>query len=556
MASSIAPFSFRLQASETGGERVPLRDGGWLAFDGRLDDRETLLPLLPERPPAGSPDAVLAARAWETWNTGAFGRLFGSFAIVLWDAARATAVLARDPLGARTLFYTRNGRGLTAAREMSAPDRLDDRWLAAYFAVAEPEPGTTPFAGIRELPPGHWLRVDASGSELRSFWNPPLPGTGALDSRDWSAAIREAFQAAVSCRLRDLDENEPVAILLSGGLDSVPVAAAARRALPARRILAVSWTFERHPAADERREIAAAVQAFGLEPVAVPCDDALPLGDLATWPVHPGTPEQNPYRRFHERAYRAAAAHGARVVLSGMCGDQLWSGGETWLADLIRHRRFAAAAGEVAWHLRQRLPLRPALRSWLGRNGSRDPQQLWLWLTPDALALAPQPSGQYADYPRPRQAELLLGSANGHGFAVERYFARRAGIEVRYPLRDRRLIELALALPAREIYHRGVQRAGLRRAFAGELPEAIRTRRGKATFSSLFAAGVYGAAGADVEALLASRNATWRQFVRADWIERALHSRDLGRGGLLLWLAISLELWLRHRCHSSERMAS
>jgi asparagine synthase (glutamine-hydrolysing) len=562
MAPSTVPLSLRLHVPESMGERVPLRDGGWLAFDGRLDDREALLHSLPERPATGASDALLAAGAWEAWNTGAFSRLFGSFAIVLWDAASGTAVLARDPLGARALVYTREGRDLTVARELSPepPAQLDPHWLAAYFAVAEPEPGTTPFAGIRELPPGHWLRITAAGSELRAFWNPPRPETDSAGPRDWSAAIREAFQAAVSCRLRDLENDEPVAILLSGGLDSVPIAAAARRALPAQRILAVSWTFERHPAADERREIAAAVEAFGLEPVAVPCDDALPLGDLATWPVHPGTPEQNPYRRFHERAYRAAAAHGARVVLSGMCGDQLWSEGETWLADLLRRGRIAAAAGEVAWHLRQRLPIRPALRSWLGRSGGGDPRRLWPWLTPGALALAPRPAARrYADYPRPRQAELLLGSANGHGFAVEAYFARRAGIEVRYPLRDRRLIELALALPASEIYHRGIQRAGLRRAFAGELPEVVRTRRGKANFSSLFQAGTYDVGRPAVERLLAGRDAVWRQFVRAAWIDRALRSSDLGRAGLLLWLAVSLELWLRRRGTTPfglERMAS
>lgn len=560
MALPTVPLSFRLHPAEAMGVRVPLRKGGWLAFDGRLDDRAALLHELPERPPAGCGDAVLAARAWEAWGTEAFGRLCGSFAIALRDAARAAAVLARDPLGARTLFYHHEGRDLTVVRELAAPEQLNDRWLAAYFAVAEPEPGATPFEGIHELPPGHWLRVTAAGSELRSFWNPPRPETGGLGSRDWSAAIRETYQKAVSCRLQDLDGNEPVAILLSGGLDSVPVAAAARRALPARRILAVSWTFERHPAADERREIAAAVQAFGLEPVAVPCDDALPLGDLATWPVHPGTPEQNPYRRFHERAYRAAAAHGARVVLSGMCGDQLWSGGETWLSDLLRRGRFATAAGEVAWHLRHRLPLRPALRSWLGRIGGARSGDPWPWLTRGARSLAPRPAQpRYADYPRPRQAELLLGAANGHGFAVERYFARRAGVEVRYPLRDRRLIELALALPASEIYHRGIERAGLRRAFAGELPEAVSNRRGKADFSSLFQAGTYGVSRPAVERLLAGRDAVWRRFVRAEWIDRALRSSDLGRGGLLLWLAVSLELWLRRRGIQplrSERMAS
>ena len=154
----------------------------------------------------------------------------------------------------------------------------------------------------------------------------------------------------------------------------------------------------------------------------MPCDDALPLGDLTTWPLHPGTPEQNPFRRFHQRAYRAAAAHGASVVLSGMCGDQLWSGGETWLTDLLRRRRFTAAARELAWHLRRRAPLRPALRSLrslLEPAGlGPDSRHRWPWLTARARSLMPQQNlaaRAYARYPRPHQAELLLGAANGHG---------------------------------------------------------------------------------------------------------------------------------------------
>jgi hypothetical protein len=111
-------------------------------------------------------------------------------------------------------------------------------------------------------------------------------------------------------------------------------------------------------------------------------------------------------------------------------------------------------------------------------------------------------------------------------------------------LRDRRLIELVLGLPTAEIAVRGETRALLRRALAGQVPVAILSRRSKARFTGLFVDGVYGASRHRVAALLRKPQAAWRRFVRSEVIERALAERDVGRGGVCLWLAASLELWL------------
>jgi asparagine synthase (glutamine-hydrolysing) len=536
-------------------KRLALSGGRTLVWRGRLDDRCALIAELPGSRDelALLNDAELFARYFDQRGIAGLAAVLGSWAAVVDDSPRGQAWLMRDPMGGRSLTYLAGESGaywvghdagelLEAARR---PVRLDPRYLSSLFACREAEATTTPFWGVVAVPPGHAVRLYAEGSDTLEFWRPALPtGMARRPAVELEEELRVRLRDAVACRVAD---GEATGLLLSGGLDSVPIAAMARQVLgPSRALAAFSWVFDRYPEADERSLITLASGQLDLQSNLLPGDDELPLGPTDSWPVHPGTPEQNPYRRLHERAYEAAAAKGTRVLLSGMCGDQLWSGSETWLRDAWSRGRYGAAAGELFWHLATGHSLRPALADITGGR-RREPAERFSWLTAEAVSALPDFAAQrrrFADFPRPHQAELLLGAANGHGFAVEAYFARRYGLELRYPLRDRRLVELVLGLPTADISHRGVSRALLRRALAGLVPNAILARRSKARFTGLFVDGVYGASRHRVAALVRKPNAAWRRFVRSEEIEGALAKRDVGRGGVSLWLAASLELWL------------
>lgn len=540
--------------------RLALARDRTLVWRGRLDDRASLISALPGSRDqlALLPDAELFGRFFDQHGVSGVGAVLGSWAAVVEDESAGEAWLIRDAVGGRPLVYLagpaggywvgHDPRDLLGAAGLSA--RLDPRYLAALFALEEGEASVTPWGEVAAVPPGHAVRLRAPGRAgdpitTMQLWQPQTPGAEPpRKAADLESELRFRLGEAVACRLAD---GVPAGILLSGGLDSVPIAAMARLAVgPNRSLAAFSWTFERYAEADERGFIALATRQLGLVGVALPGDTELPLGPLESWPLHHSTPEQNPYRRLHERAYAAAARSGTRVLLSGMCGDQLWSGGETWLRDALVRGRMVGALREVAWHLGHGRSLRPALAAFAGPR-RRGPAERFPWLGAEALDLLPdfaERRRRYADFPRPHQAELLLGASNGHGFAVEAHFARRFGVELRYPMRDRRLIELALRVPTAQIAARGVSRVLLRRALAGVVPAEVLARRDKARFTGLFVDGVYGVSAARVAALVRKPGAAWRRFLRGDTIERALATRDVGRAGVILWLAASLELWL------------
>lgn len=524
-------------------------------FDGRLDDREGLADALglpgEER---RAPDARLVLAAYLRWGEECFERLLGPFAAAIYDARRRRVVCGRDALGSRTLFYhldrerfllASEERALLAHPAVSA--RLNEATLARFYAVAAPRPGDTFFADVHELPPATGLAVGAAGVRCWRHWRPePAGRLRYRTDGEYAEHFRELLAASVRCRLRTVG---PPAVLMSGGLDSTAVAALAARELAARGserpLTTLSWVFDELPGADEREYMDAMAEAWGLDAVRIGGDDAWPLSNLASWPRNLNAPLEGVYRRLVERSYRAAGERGIAVVLTGDYGNHLDAGSAYWLRDLVRDGRLAAAGGAALAELvfEPRRFVRAAARA-LGRRRGGPPEPSWL--TPGGRALAGG-RGEAGGGLTAARLRSLLDPRGAQAVSLEVANAARAGIEVRRPFRDRRLVEMALALPAHQLYRPGRDRWLLRRAMAGIVPETVRLRRKRTTLLPLCARGLVEREADAVRALLAPARALWRRFVRSDWLAATFPERI--RAGLdgvesvVPWRCICGELW-------------
>src|SRR5215211_2809224 len=95
---------------ESRSERQPLvQHGCTLAWDGRLDNREELIRLLRDELREDRSDSALVIAAYKKWGTGFLEHIIGDFALSLWNWSSQTLFLARDPVGARLLFYQVDG---------------------------------------------------------------------------------------------------------------------------------------------------------------------------------------------------------------------------------------------------------------------------------------------------------------------------------------------------------------------------------------------------------------------------------------------------------------
>ena len=465
-----------------GALRTDRGSGLAVVADVRLDDRSALCEALgvPHAERAGLDDLDLIARAWARWGRDCPNHLLGDYAFAVWDRRARTLFCARDHMGVRPFYYAETARGFVFASAVEAvlaapgvDDRLDEATVATWLVRRKPLTNTrTFFAQVRKLPPGHALEVAAGAPpRLHRHWRPERAPRVRLASDDaYAEELLDLCARAVRDRLRGPD---PVGAHLTGGLDSSTVVVLAAREL--RRAgrpppLAYTWLppRDRQPAAAGAPEydvIDAVCAGEGLR-LFHHCevDPEAQLVMLRRDGVYPG----RVFLPWEESVQRQAGEHGVRVLLSGMGGDEGVSfNGRGFCAQLLlggRWLRLAAECRARGWGLRQVL----------GETASSLPRR-WLRL----LRRLHRRDGQYFPHPHPftapafnrrhlqwppprlqavgvRRNQLLL-LRNGHlSRNTERLAAAgaRCGIEYRYPLLDRRLLEFALGLPP-EQFRRG-----------------------------------------------------------------------------------------------------
>ncbi len=175
-----------------------------------------------------SGDTEVILKAYKEWGPACVERLHGMFAFAVWDMARQDLFLARDRMGIKPLYWTRDGQRLRFASNTQAllagggvDTSIDPLALHHQFTLHAviPAPRTI-LQGVRKLRPAHWMRIDARGeASERRYWRfPATRPEQALSEQEWLDAIHEALREAV--RKRNEIADVPVGVLLSGGLDS------------------------------------------------------------------------------------------------------------------------------------------------------------------------------------------------------------------------------------------------------------------------------------------------------------------------------------------------
>lgn len=318
---------------------------------------------------ASSGDTAVIVRALGLNGPAATKSFRGMFAFACWDQRQRRLLLARDPLGIKPLYIVRSngldqGWSLAFASELRAllasgllgRPRLDPVSLASYawngFAVGP----RTIVEGVRLLPTGCLLEFDGQGSEVRreAFWNMRASQSSKRMRED---ELAEVLEEGLKLHLAS---DVPLAVFLSGGIDSSAVANLAQRANRSP-IHTFTLAFEEQELNEGpiARKIASAIGTDHQEVVLTQesfvhnLDSAL---DSLDQPTFDGL---NAF--YISRAIRDA---GFTVALSGTGGDELFGGYTSFrdLPALYSAARYAAfvprelqvqAAAAATWLLRR-----------------------------------------------------------------------------------------------------------------------------------------------------------------------------------------------------------
>lgn len=179
-------------------------------------------------------DTEVVLHAFEEFGTGTPERLEGMFALCIYRTTDHSLFFARDRFGEKPLFYWHQGDTLAFSSELASllawdgiPRRLDLEGLYFYLRRAiVPAPWTT-FAGVRQLPPGHWMRWSAGRLSIQRYFEPTFRDAPALeDEHQAREAVRQTLLTSVK---RQMVSDVPLGAFLSGGIDSSAIVAAMQR---------------------------------------------------------------------------------------------------------------------------------------------------------------------------------------------------------------------------------------------------------------------------------------------------------------------------------------
>ena len=549
-----------------------------IVADARIDNRTELLDLLELR--GRSPeisDAELILAAYERWGEACPGKLIGDFVFIIWDGENRELVCARDHFGVRTLYYSRDARRFRCASEIQAlfadaevPRKLHRPSLSLFLVEEYLERDQTLYEGIFALPPAHTLVVTPRSFRVAPYWAPnPWREVRHRTDAGYAEDFRRVFTEAVRCRLRS---RGPVTVPVSGGLDSSSVAGQAAQLQqrgqafgePPRLVRA---TFP-GLACDEAPFSQAVADRWQL-PIETAIVSGLPDPFLLE-PANPGS-YYHPIAAVWERMFTICRRNGGRTVLTGLGSDEMLSPTGHECEDALRRGELAVAARaaglgsarprgrSLARLLRvgTRLLLPEPVKRAVRRRRDRGADPGWpAWLTPlaarDIEAQRAQrrlamPTRPYPDGTRRAICESLT---HGHevifGFASLGRWAS-AGIDLRHPFFDLRLIELLLSFPPEQRSRTDLSKPVLRRAMHGVLPQAVRDRVNHTEFSCFVEDVLFHHHGDAIHRLFEESRLEACGMVTSAEVLRLFEGARRGERSLReVTTVLALELWLKH----------
>lgn len=457
----------------------------------------------------GDTEVILAA--WQAWGGECLNRFDGMFAFAILDTKRRFVHLVRDGFGVKPLFYAHCSNGLAFSSEPQILHRLtgeshgiNSAGVVDYVAFGLTDHRMeTLRQGIYMLPPGTVLTLDMVDFRTdgpTSFWT--LDGRGVTGGL-WGAAkkVRSLLTDSVRFHLRS---DVPLAVSLSGGIDSSAILALARKQLPKDRHLDCFLYGADNHQLDETRfaEIAAARDGITLHRVSMPEDRA--WDDLERLIRIQGEPFNSTSVLAQYYLFEAMRERGVKVSLGGQGADEMFAGYPnfvTWIAqrnleegNLIAARYYSCLRARLIDRLSWPSAMRQArehvkayqprtsptyFRSSICRTNALD-ESVFVEHAPDLTG-------------RPFRATTLHGVIKSSLRQASlprllRYEDRNAmhhSIENRVPYCWKPLAELAFSLPPFYLLSfLGETKRVLRKALRGSVPGPILERKDKIGFFS------------------------------------------------------------------------
>lgn len=545
--------------------------GAAITWDGRLDNRSELIDALGDVVTPNATDLEIVAAAFMRWGKCCFGKLLGDWALVVWNPASRTLLLAKDVIGIRHLYYSITNdhvvwssllEPLIQLREDAL--QLEEEYIAGWFSFF-PAADLTPYSGIHSVPPSSFAVIQPGKCRVTKYWDfDPAKRIRHRSDEEYEEHFRTVFQQAVERRLR---ADRPIVAELSGGMDSSSIVCMADKVVANRsglwqRIDTMSIYDDTDPNWDERPYFVKVEEQRGRTGYHIdasrPDPQRFELSD-DRFGATPGSGSTLPESAQNYAAWMRSEDR--RVVLSGTGGDEVCGGVPTpvpELANLLISAQWRSLARQLkAYAIDKRVPwldlLSITLRCFLSPSlrGVQDFAKPLPWLDAGFVA---RNLNSLRGYPRRLRVFGALPSFQTSYHALNTLrrqlscanLRKESLFEYRYPYLDRDLLEFSLAIPREQWVRPGQRRSLMRRSLVGIVPSELlnRKRKGYVSASAFTNAAANLRTSIALSGVMAVQSFGFADAVKfSQVLEDAMAGREVHIVGITRTLC--LERWLR-----------
>jgi asparagine synthase (glutamine-hydrolysing) len=497
----------------------------------------------------------------------------GMWGFALYDFRKERLFCARDRMGVKPFYYTIQDGALYFSSELKALhavfqfDKANLSKVYEYLVYGyRSNDGETFLEDCFELLPGTIMTVEKGAIQTKKYWHLGRDMYHHNGHKDFFESFLQLFESAVKLRYRS---DVPVALLLSGGLDSSSIAKVTdnlieKGALGQNEIHAFIASFpgfidDETPIAREFVDTCKHIQLHELH-----IDSKRTVDDFEKTIYGLDHPVFSFTSIAHNNIMKACQERGIKVVLNGQGSDEGYAGYDRYISGAHLLDQFLMPKGRFLTEFRH-----------LNKTNGYSKAFLATQMLKSAM------NSNYTAYLRARYQEksvgcidrdfvknhydhfqpdyqfslkggnltnYMLNHINKHGLNqilhYEDVSSMMQSIEIRSPFMDYRLMEFAFSIPNDLKFKNGVTKRIIRDTIGAELPDSITKNRKKIGFRTPFPD--YVAKDPTFKAYifdtLNTAHFTQKSIWKADKIKKVFEN-PLRHKGFPFWRVINLQLW-------------
>lgn len=429
-------------------------------------------------------DTEVILKAYEQWGTALFSKLDGMFAICLVDNTKHKLILARDRMGLKPLFYTKNNEYIIWASEIKAILKNEFitpkvNWQGVYtnFLFQTTLAPETCFKDIFSLEPASFMTLDLNNFEIKNekFWKFPTEDHSKTEE-EAILKIDALLQESIKNQLR---ADVPIASMMSGGIDSTLITTKTKFLKKDINAFTIAYPF----AEEEVINASLVAKNIDISHHIKEISDEEVLNNLKENIQH----FEEPYNSMEILLNAAEFAKnlGFKVILSGNGADELF-GGYThslklnqWL--FIKKfgfiRPFIFTNNKFSRRLKNYLSVQNMYDFFRQSQVGMTSQEAQSIFSSSILSHIKKNNGSYYlsdtnDYKGLFEYDMRYSLSSHHVFRDD-LSAMKYGVEFRYPYLSNKLVDYVSSLPQRLRFNGKQNKPLLRKVAQKYLPEEI-----------------------------------------------------------------------------------